>query len=385
MQLNLGIKIRELRHRDGRTQEALAEALGVTSQAVSRWESGGSYPDMEIIPSIANYFGITIDELFGYQNDREERINEIVDRLNGINAINKDNVDNCILLARNSLAEFPANEKLLLCLASILYTAGHVKYQEYHLTDHEGYDRYHVEQHRTYAEWSEAISIYEKVLPTLIDGPARHKAVKQLSYLYLCTGEYGKANQLSENAPDIYCCREFLKFTTCDGKERSAKYAETAMKLLGITAELIADAVAINYDTITSRAAEDYIKNAANIFDVICPDGEYGEYRIHSAYLYLYLTTHQWRNGKRDDAFESLYKALEHTKKCERFSLNSDVTFDSPLLKNVKINPEGNDFHGLSPKLPANWPWICIPNSDDVAMEMQSDPRWQEWVAQTQF
>ncbi len=52
MKLNLGIKIRELRRRDGRTQEALAEALGVTGQAVSRWESGGSYPDMEILPSL---------------------------------------------------------------------------------------------------------------------------------------------------------------------------------------------------------------------------------------------------------------------------------------------------------------------------------------------
>lgn len=37
MQLNLGTKIRELRHRDGRTQEALAEALGVISQADPRW------------------------------------------------------------------------------------------------------------------------------------------------------------------------------------------------------------------------------------------------------------------------------------------------------------------------------------------------------------
>ncbi|MBR6939522.1 MAG: helix-turn-helix transcriptional regulator, partial [Clostridia bacterium] len=81
MQLELGKRIRELRRRDGRTQEDLAEAIGVTSQAVSRWEANGGYPDMEMIPSIANYFGITIDELFGVDMAKnEEEILEIVDK-----------------------------------------------------------------------------------------------------------------------------------------------------------------------------------------------------------------------------------------------------------------------------------------------------------------
>ena len=61
MQLDLGNNIRQLRRRNKKTQEALAEALGVTSQAVSRWESGGSYPDMNLIPSIANFFGVSIN------------------------------------------------------------------------------------------------------------------------------------------------------------------------------------------------------------------------------------------------------------------------------------------------------------------------------------
>ena len=66
MKIDIGERIKTLRCKCANTQEKLAAALGVTPQAVSRWEAGGSYPDMELIPSIANYFGISIDELFGY-------------------------------------------------------------------------------------------------------------------------------------------------------------------------------------------------------------------------------------------------------------------------------------------------------------------------------
>lgn len=384
MQLNLGTKIRELRRRDGRTQDNLAEVLGVTAQAVSRWESGGSYPDMEMIPAIANYFGVSIDELFGYDNVREKRIDEIVERLTEMNKENNGidvNVDDCIKMARTALAEFPANEKILLCLAQILVTAGYVKYHEHHLTDEEGYDVYDIKRHRTYAEWAEATVIYEKLIPVLADGPARHKAMKQLAQLYLNMGEHGKARALAEQAPDINCCSEFLMLTTCDGKERAAKYGEIALKLLGLAAELIGDAVAANYDQITIEEAERYIKNAADIFDVICLDGEYGKYRANSANLYLYLSTLQWRSGKHDAAFASLDKALIHAKKCEEFSLDTEITFTSPLLKNVKRNPGGKDYGEYVTELDTYWPWICIPDPQDVALEMQADPRWNEWVS----
>ena len=112
MQLNIGNKIRQLRRRDGRTQEQLAEALGVTSQAVSRWESGGSYPDMEIIPAIANYFVITIDELFGYDGEGMKRVEQLAEKINAMNRMNNGddvNIDECLQLAREAMAEFPAN------------------------------------------------------------------------------------------------------------------------------------------------------------------------------------------------------------------------------------------------------------------------------------
>ena len=74
MQIKLGEKIRELRKRDKRKQEDLAAALGVTNQAVSRWEANGGYPDIELLPAIANYFHITIDQLFGYDSDRQIKL-----------------------------------------------------------------------------------------------------------------------------------------------------------------------------------------------------------------------------------------------------------------------------------------------------------------------
>ena len=61
MQVKIGEKIKELPKVTGRKQEDLATALGVTPQAISRWEANGGYPDMEMIPSIANYFHISID------------------------------------------------------------------------------------------------------------------------------------------------------------------------------------------------------------------------------------------------------------------------------------------------------------------------------------
>ena len=56
----------------GLTQEGLAQKLGVTNQAVSKWESGQSCPDITLLPQLADLFGITIDELFGREAPKAE-------------------------------------------------------------------------------------------------------------------------------------------------------------------------------------------------------------------------------------------------------------------------------------------------------------------------
>ena len=63
--MNFAEIIMKYRKELGLTQEGLAQKLGVTNQAVSKWESGQSCPDIALLPQIADLFGITIDTLFG--------------------------------------------------------------------------------------------------------------------------------------------------------------------------------------------------------------------------------------------------------------------------------------------------------------------------------
>ncbi len=63
-QLKIGNFIKELRKEKGVTQEELAEAMNTSRRTISRWETGVNMPDLDLIPEIAEYFGITINELF---------------------------------------------------------------------------------------------------------------------------------------------------------------------------------------------------------------------------------------------------------------------------------------------------------------------------------
>ena len=73
--MEMGKEIRRLRNARGLTQEALAAALNVTAQTVSKWELGNSVPDVQTLPEIAVYFGVTIDQLFAMTPEQQmERI-----------------------------------------------------------------------------------------------------------------------------------------------------------------------------------------------------------------------------------------------------------------------------------------------------------------------
>lgn len=77
MKLNFAENLRKLRRENGFTQEQLAEKVGVSFQTVSRWETGVVYPDIELLPALAELFETRVDELIGCtKNDKDKTLSK---------------------------------------------------------------------------------------------------------------------------------------------------------------------------------------------------------------------------------------------------------------------------------------------------------------------
>ena len=94
-------KIYELRKARGITQDALAAELGVTYQAVSKWENALACPDISLLPKIAEYFGIKISELFGEESTKPE--NNPADIFRADNGMEDDNTLYAVLFRGKTL------------------------------------------------------------------------------------------------------------------------------------------------------------------------------------------------------------------------------------------------------------------------------------------
>ncbi|MBO4869498.1 MAG: helix-turn-helix transcriptional regulator, partial [Clostridia bacterium] len=377
MQLELGRKIRELRRRDGRTQEDLASAVGVTSQAISRWEANGGYPDMEMIPSIANYFGISIDELFGYENDRTRKIDAIISKVDTFDIRHDGSdewVDEALFILREGLAEFPGNEQLLIKLAEILWEAGWRRNDDWIGYGDDGYIRYCYDKDHKNEYWSECGKICGQLIENCKDNAVYMRAVAIIVPLLRSYGEYDKAISYAERMPDLKKCRDYLLTEATDGKQNARFTGEFLLHSAKEFAEqLVFNLISYreNFDTDIPMKK---VEGAISLFELICDDGNMGEYHDFVSKLYLFLSRLRWERGYHDEAFESLDDALKHARAFEALADGREHTLTSPLASYVPFRID--DDYGIVGKLPDEWPFWCNPDFRKVEREIKSDPRW---------
>ncbi len=122
MQLKLPENIKRYRKSMGITQEELAEALGVTVGAVSKWENGNNAPDILTLMEIADFFNISIDELLSYDMS-SKKIEDICDRIGTLCAERR--YDEAVSDANTALVRYPHTFKVIYTCATLYYLKGY--------------------------------------------------------------------------------------------------------------------------------------------------------------------------------------------------------------------------------------------------------------------
>ncbi len=348
MQLNLGTKIRELRRRDGRTQDNLADALGVTAQAVSRWESGTTYPDMQMIPAIANYFHISIDELFGYHDDREEKIKNILENATEImtrqghsmhqGCLPKDFLE-VVNMLRDAADEFPNEPRILLKLARALWMWG---WSEYGAKGKANDASEPLEEDTEYSAkniyWQEAIRTYEKILKSNPSAEDREATIYQLTSLSCDMGEYDRAKALANEQNSITICKEILLPLATSGEERARYQGECLTVLLRNLDFVIANSIALRPSVQASGYACQLLLSLANLYETVFIDGRFGEQHKYMGGLYLLLASYELkRDGSLDTALHYFDTAFDHYKESIRIQNEGNYNYSAPLVSSLKI------------------------------------------------
>ena len=117
--LSMNETIRARRHALGVTQEQLADRLGVSAPAVSKWEQGASYPDVTLLPALARTLGIDLNTLMGFERTPEKaEVTRMLTRVS--DAAKAEGIEAGLSLAKAFAQEYPTCGALLFGLAATL-------------------------------------------------------------------------------------------------------------------------------------------------------------------------------------------------------------------------------------------------------------------------
>lgn len=183
MKSNISENIKFYRKEKNFTQEQLAEAMGVSVGAVSKWESASSVPELSLIMELADFFEISVDALLGYKV-RDNSAKETAERIDSLQDEKK--YDEAIAEAEKALKKFPNNFKIVYQSAQAYFMKG-VECSDYNA-------------------FEKALELYKHAL-TICDGPDEKgigpaKIYLEMAEIYDCIGKPHEAVELLKNNND---------------------------------------------------------------------------------------------------------------------------------------------------------------------------------------
>ncbi len=309
MDINLKDKLRSLRVGKGITQEALANHLGITPQSVGKWERGEGFPDITLLPKIAFFFDVTIDELLSVDQIRiEETISEY-QRQSKICRQNGENQKN-LEIWEKAYSEFPNDCRVIEGLMQAINRDAVYPCPK--------------------AEAERIIALGEELLQRSNDTEQRKSAIQLLCYTYENI-DMEKALYYADMGGSFHTTKDDLRCAILDGEEGVEACQSYIMSLIR-TAAMTATGMIYKAPFSPEEAIEAYTF-AIDILKRLFSDGNvgFGAYDLSRYYCGI-----AFRYAEMNDS-ENTLKALEE---CAWYSVIAaelkDMDYTAPMMNRMK-------------------------------------------------
>lgn len=320
-EIKIGQKIRLLRKNNDVTQDKLAAYLGVTPQAVSRWESEICYPDIESLPQIADFFGVGMDELLCYDSvQKEAKIRDYIEQADIL--ASNEKLGECLALLREAYADIPSSYEIQLELAKTLSAISA-----------EGKPRKN--------DLIEAVSLCNHILEFCTDDEIRDETKKTLCDIYSHQlGNDQLAMDIAEKLHSMDYSKEIVKATVLTG---DIAFNQAQTNIMEFADSMwwhfynIACVPDISGDHYSIDQKIEILEKGVKLFELIF-DGNYLYYNDRLANSYRQLALNYLVKGDRENAIKCVEKMAHYA--IEFDSLPETAKYESVLLNTIDYNTE---------------------------------------------
>jgi len=323
---NIGQRIKELRRKNDLTQESLADFLGITDKAVSKWECGLTIPDLALIGPLTKIFHVSADELLGLTiESTDARRVELEENLRQawIKGGELDGFELVYKAEEDLVREYPGDMKILCDFAWTMSN------RAIHMDDRE-------------TEILKAVRRFETVIENTDDEKVRSNAIQGIVQSLTYIGLYDEAKKYAERLPNMPAITKDSVLEHClRGKDllryRQQKLDTTLHSLLVFMERSASDKL---------RAIEDCEK----ILQIIIPDGIYLEYHCNLAELAYKKARICMEHKMYSDAVDALKKYKEHSVNADRADVHKEeLRYTSMYLDLIVLPPNvPQEMHNLS-------------------------------------
>ncbi len=319
--MTIGEKIKQLRQQNGITQEKLAEYLNITYQSVSKWENNNALPDVTLIVPLANFFGVTTDELFDRDTyTSEAEIEALCKRDYDLShAPNKETIHERVAMWREAVQKYPKDFRCLKYLAHALYATLDTRFEESEFQ----------------ANARELIPICERILRDCTDQGIRDSAIQLLVYTYAWPysdmANEEKAVQYANMAGSIYTCREILlehayPWFTEEGREKSQaqKHRNNLVYMDFLCGNMIHPDPPCSHEDMIF-----VLETAVKLWETLVYDGNLLFYHCRVGLYCVRLAKNYAALGRSEDALTWLEKAYHHVKSFDEMPADEAIPYTS--------------------------------------------------------